>query len=1016
MMYGLGFCLKPSIGLLKMSDDDEQDGSKTKPEKKTVIPKVNVVKSKQQEKPVRKPVKYAEMYRSQKPRGNQRNWNNLKSQQLRSDFVMIKKACYMDAQTQGRPECSKEKEKSREECNKSKKGKKMQFLEEFLSKKMKLEHAKDELVLLSTVVQLEENSFTVKITSAILNRHYTAGSRLCVVRKLMLLESLLVVSMKGYRQSTVIWVNVHAYAAIVGLCFGNAKKLPLHHILLSLDTTNAVMEGVSSYAEGVSSYALLQNTRTNVDNSIDNGKGPYVFRISGQLYHWIGSLYPEDGQSPRFLVTLSTSENEFELIHLRTFTFLNEGCTSSADIRKINNKIYPTNKAACQALGLLSSDQEWVTTLQEASLFATTSELRRLFVYILIFCNASDPLQQWNKIWKNLSDDIPRKRSKSLRIPQIHSDEKKLKTSILFDLERMLNPYSKSLQDFGLPMPPEDMLLILQNRLLMEETNYDPDVLAAEKKLIPRLNKDQRLIFNEITYAARCNVQKLIFVYGHGGTGKTFLWKAVTSALRSEEKIVLTLADLLRQTHLIIWDEAPMNDLRCFEALDRSLKDICNRPDTFFGDIANTTPIDLQKKAIVCPKNEDADMINSEILTLVNHQQHVHLSFDEAVPHGNDGGETELLYPAEYLNSLNFSGFPPHRLELKVGAPIILLRNLNISGGLCNGTRLIVTQLLSKVIEARIITGTRTSKKVFLLRIPLINRDLQLPFIFKRKQFPVKLCYAMTINKSQGQSLEQIENFDMDEYNQMEKPVVIAIASAWATKKYGGLQLSSTSITHYYLNPNIPEATHILNTYADFITPTPALDIQRQPYSNPLLEQTRNRYTIDILLSINPHHYQVLRLLSTMELLRQQSHALAQKHIHMCPTTTPLSIPSKTKTKTYVPTVLTQTEGHTYIFQYRFGQKAKPWYPNFTLDAVLQPLTEPLLALPAAETIKSPATQVLEETSMGNIPTTTDEEASESGKPDVEAPSQIPEEKAKKTRRNLFQDTDAPGKKPRQDA
>ncbi|GJX73290.1 hypothetical protein Tco_0311885, partial [Tanacetum coccineum] len=67
-------------------------------EKKIVvptIPKVNVVKSKQQEKLVRKPVKYAEMYRSQKPRGNQRNWNNLKSQQQRSDFVMVKKACYV---------------------------------------------------------------------------------------------------------------------------------------------------------------------------------------------------------------------------------------------------------------------------------------------------------------------------------------------------------------------------------------------------------------------------------------------------------------------------------------------------------------------------------------------------------------------------------------------------------------------------------------------------------------------------------------------------------------------------------------------------------------------------------------------------------------------------------------------------------------------------------------------------------------------------------------------------------
>ncbi|GKF23358.1 DNA helicase, partial [Tanacetum coccineum] len=171
------------------------------------------------------------------------------------------------------------------------------------------------------------------------------------------------------------------------------------------------------------------------------------------------------------------------------------------------------------------------------------------------------------------------------------------------------------------------------------------------------------------------------------------------------------------------------------------------------------TAEDLQKKVIVCPKNETADTINRHVLSLLNEQERVYLSSDEATPHGNDGGETELLYPNEYLNSLNFPGLPPHRLQLKVGAPIILLRNLNLAGGLCNGTRMIVTQLLNKVIEARIITGTRISEKVFLPRISLINRDLEMPFLFKRKQFPVKLSYAMTINKSQGQSLEKIGIF-----------------------------------------------------------------------------------------------------------------------------------------------------------------------------------------------------------------------------------------------------------------
>ncbi|GKF21929.1 hypothetical protein Tco_0070567, partial [Tanacetum coccineum] len=50
--------------------------------KKTIFPtiaKIEFVRPKQQEKPVKKLVRYAEMYRSQSPRGNQRNWNNQKS-------------------------------------------------------------------------------------------------------------------------------------------------------------------------------------------------------------------------------------------------------------------------------------------------------------------------------------------------------------------------------------------------------------------------------------------------------------------------------------------------------------------------------------------------------------------------------------------------------------------------------------------------------------------------------------------------------------------------------------------------------------------------------------------------------------------------------------------------------------------------------------------------------------------------------------------------------------------------
>jgi ATP-dependent DNA helicase PIF1 len=83
----------------------------------------------------------------------------------------------------------------------------------------------------------------------------------------------------------------------------------------------------------------------------------------------------------------------------------------------------------------------------------------------------------------------------------------------------------------------------------------------------------------------------------------------------------------------------------------------------------------------------------------------------------------------------------------------MLLRNLNQSLGLCNGTRLIVTNLGQNVIEAVIITGTHTSEKRYIPRINLTTRGTRWPFTLCRRQFPVKVCYAMTINKSKRQSL-----------------------------------------------------------------------------------------------------------------------------------------------------------------------------------------------------------------------------------------------------------------------
>ena len=110
----------------------------------------------------------------------------------------------------------------------------------------------------------------------------------------------------------------------------------------------------------------------------------------------------------------------------------------------------------------------------------------------------------------------------------------------------------------------------------------------------------------------------------------------------------------------------------------------------------------------------------------------------------------------EFLNSLTTTDLPNHCLKLKIGTPIMLLRNLDQTQGLCNDTRLIVIRLAKHVIAADIISGTNIGDHVYIPRMSMSPSQSTWPFKLLRRQFPIMLSYVMTINKSQGQSLSSI--------------------------------------------------------------------------------------------------------------------------------------------------------------------------------------------------------------------------------------------------------------------
>lgn len=603
-----------------------------------------------------------------------------------------------------------------------------------------------------------------------------------------------------------------------------------------------------------------------------------------------------------------------ELYYERILINVVRGAKSFEDLKTVCGVTYKKFKDACYARGLLDDDKEWHDCLEEASFWATPNQLRKLFVTILLYCEVGSPLKLWENKWKYLAEDVLRTKRHEFKFMGLQLQDHELKQYTLMEIEWLLKENDKSLTDFSeMPLPDKTVLQDINNAVLRQEQKFDVEKEKENhSKMFQALNEEQKLVYNAIIDSINEGEGKLFFVYGPGGTGKTFLYKTIIAKLRSTEKVVIPvasagiaalllpggrtahsrfkiplninegsmcdikpgtiLAGLISKADLIIWDEAPMAHRHTFEALDRTLRDLLSveneyaaektfggktvllggdfrqilpvvaqgsRQDTVLASvsrsylwdscnvfmltenmrlkpkdkdfaawilqvgngIAQTVKADeesysngetiamdkalmlpnrenakqeiteaaypnflqkykdhdyLTERAILTPRNETVHEINGYLLSKVPSEMKEYLSSDSIAIEATPDDDWSSHYTIEYLNSLEFPGLPNHSLCLKVGVPVMLLRNLNQKNGLCNGTRLVITRLGNRVIEAEILTGTHVGDSVLIPRIMLSPNDSKLPFTLRRRQFPIKICYAMTINKSQGQSLEQV--------------------------------------------------------------------------------------------------------------------------------------------------------------------------------------------------------------------------------------------------------------------
>ncbi len=154
--------------------------------------------------------------------------------------------------------------------------------------------------------------------------------------------------------------------------------------------------------------------------------------------------------------------------------------------------------------------------------------------------------------------------------------------------------------------------------------------------------------------------------------------------------------------------------------------------------------------AILAPLNETVKEINFELLCEFRSNEHKLYALDKADVNDQEEGVHHI--PAEVLRAQESGSVLPRELIVKLGCLLILLQNLNVRRGLCNDTRLTLTGIWRRALQVRLPNGSYEL-------LPQINFTVEeqgLPWVLQRRQFPVKLAFALSINKSQGQSLDEV--------------------------------------------------------------------------------------------------------------------------------------------------------------------------------------------------------------------------------------------------------------------
>ncbi|GKA70182.1 putative PIF1 DNA helicase/replication protein A1-like protein [Tanacetum coccineum] len=511
------------------------------------------------------------------------------------------------------------------------------------------------------------------------------------------------------------------------------------------------------------------------------GEQSVIFDITDSVDYALDKALVNETKFIAWMEINKTDEEARKLLYHEFPIYYVKGARDWVDFKTFDKIVYPTYKDGFQARGLLEDDKEYIDGLLVANLWGSRNYLCTFFVMLIMTDSMSQPEIVYDKTWEVLAADVLHVERVKHKNPGLELSDIERKNICLTYIEHMLLCNNKSLKHIpNMPYPNEMFTMASYNRLVYDELKYNKPKLSKEhKRLYTTLTNEQKGIYRTLIEAVngdqgqkvnsvKCSLKWYCNTFLEGGTTSHSRFAIPINVVDDSMCHISAdseLAKLIRMAKLIIWDEALMTHKHCYEAFDRTLRDMCQTHlttpnDKVFGGKVVLFGGDFRQILPVVTNGSRQDVVHASINSSylwqhcnvmrltenmrlgkgANYSEKKEiqdfadwiLSIGNGTIGGKNDGETtiefpedilipdlsdhigdkktyeisdsvgivdmdtnfnESLYTGGFLNSIKVAGLPQHSLKLKIGAPVMCMRNIDQRAGLCNGTRLQIMRL-----------------------------------------------------------------------------------------------------------------------------------------------------------------------------------------------------------------------------------------------------------------------------------------------------------------------------------